>query len=412
MEQQVMQRHSTAADNQARLKLLFLTPRFPYPPIKGDMQRVYHQLRTLSLDHDVSLLCIADAPVKPSDYEPISDLCRRIEVVPLPRWRVALNLATGLLSSDPLQVHYYQVPEVRAKLADMLRDEHYDILHATLIRMLPYVWELEHPPVVVDLIDSLALNLEARSGQVRGLKKAVYSIEHGRVRRYEQLAVQRFPALIVTSPADRAALGGGTNIEVLPMGVDLNHVVFRDTREREPGVLIFTGNMGYEPNEEAVLWFSAKVWPLLRAKRRYLRWQIVGARPTPRVRGLHRPEEGVSVLGQVPDLIAHLNRATVSVCPLRTGSGIQIKVLEALAAGTPVVATSIANRGVQAEPGRHLLIADDPQPFADAVLRLLDDPDLRESLSKAGRDFIERNFRWEEHARRLVEIYGSVQSRV
>lgn len=389
------------------MRILFLTPRFPYPPLKGDSLRTYHQLRVLSREHQITLLSMADAPVSPEDQARVAALCERVVVVPLPRWRVAVNLGTGLAARQPLQVRYYQAPAFTRQLAALLAGDRFDVIHATLIRMLPYVWGIATPPVAVDLIDSLSLNLADRRNQVRGVKRVAYELEYRRVCAYERAVVRHFPALVVSSPADQQELGG-TGIAVIPNGVDVDRFAFGGAAGRDPATLIFTGNMGYHPNEEAVLWFAAEVWPQLRASRPALRFQIVGTSPTDRVRAL-AATPGIEVLGRVPDVGDCLRQATVAVCPMRSGSGIQNKVLEAMAAGTPVVATAIANRGVQGVAERDLLVADSAPAFAAAVDRALDDPALAERLREAGRSFVENEFRWEQHGARLASIYASIQ---
>ncbi|MDQ6694344.1 MAG: glycosyltransferase [Chloroflexota bacterium] len=401
------------------MRILFLTPRFCYPLLKGDTSRVYHQLKALSKDHEITLLSLAEKPVAPDDYQEVARLCERVIVVPLPRWQSMLNLARGALSTVPLQVSYYRSREVEQQLASLLGSTHFDLIHVTLIRMLPYVWDRHRSgdrppvPVVVDMIDSLTLNLADRRRQVSGLQRAAYNTEYRRVRAYEQAACSRFPELIVTSPADKVELGGGENITVLPMGVDTERFHFVGAEGRDPATLIFTGNMGYHPNEEAVLWFASQVWPLLRAEHPTLRWQIVGTNPTDRVRALAATDEaqnGIAVLGWVPDVSDYLGRATVSICPLRSGSGIQMKVQEAMSVGAPVVATSIANRGVGGVAERDLMVADNAPDFAAVVTRLLEDPAARARLGHAGRAFVEQRFRWEQHAEQLTAIYRRLQS--
>src|SRR4051794_4245620 len=156
------------------MRICFLTPRFPYPPIKGDMARVYDQLRALHQDHEISLLSIAEVPVLAADRAAIAPLCARVEVVSLPRWRAGLNVIGGLASREPLQVRYYQMEAVRRQLAGLLAAGDFDVVHTTLIRMLPYVWTQSRPPVLVDLIDSLSLNLQSRRAEFRGLKRIPY----------------------------------------------------------------------------------------------------------------------------------------------------------------------------------------------------------------------------------------------
>ncbi|HYO48300.1 MAG TPA: glycosyltransferase [Chloroflexia bacterium] len=393
------------------MRICFVTPRFPYPPLKGDTLRVYHQLRALSREHRITLVSLAEEPVSECVYAEVAAMCERVEVVQLARARVLLNLGTGVLAREPLQVLYYHEPKFQERLEEILTSQDFDVVHATLIRMLPYVWSRSGPPVAVDLIDSLGLNLAARRKQVGGIKRMGYELEYRRVRRYESAVVRRFPALVVSSEADRRALGGRSNVKVRPNGVDLEQFAFQGAEGREPATLVFTGNMGYHPNEEAVVWMAGEVWPLLRARHPNVRLQIVGATPTDRVRALHDANNGIEVLGKVPEVTTYLHKATIAVCPMRSGSGIQNKVLEAMATGTPVVATSIANRGVQGHPDRDLLVADTAEAFAQAIANLLDNPPRRERLATSAQHFVAQRFQWLEHGRKLTEIYHQLQHR-
>jgi polysaccharide biosynthesis protein PslH len=393
------------------MRILFLTPRFPYPPVKGDTLRAYHQIRLLSREHRITLLSLSEAEVGPEARAHMERICERVEVVPLPRWRVGLNLALGTFSREPLQVRYFASPRYKVALRELLAGETFDLVHVALIRMLPYVWGLREVPVVVDLIDSLALNLSARAEGAAMPWRPLYRLEWGRVRRYERAAAARFPALFVSSETDRAAIGGRGRVRVVPNGVDTERFAFRPQEGRDPKTLVFTGNMGYAPNEEAVLLFAREVWPLLRRDYPQLRFHIVGTNPSAPVRALGAAGEGIEVLGEVPDVAEHLGRATIAVCPMRSGSGIQNKVLEAMSTGTPVVATPIANRGVGAEDGRELLVAEEADQFAEAITRLLGDEGLRAGLANGGRALVERRFRWEEHARALAETYSAVLER-
>ncbi|HYP41541.1 MAG TPA: hypothetical protein VEX13_14375, partial [Chloroflexia bacterium] len=135
------------------MRICFVTPRFPYPPLKGDTLRVYHQLRALSREHRITLVSLAEEPVSECAYAEVAALCERVEVVQLARARVLFNLGTGVLAREPLQVLYYHEPKFQEMLGEVLANTDFDVVHATLIRMLPYVWSRSGPPVAVDLID-------------------------------------------------------------------------------------------------------------------------------------------------------------------------------------------------------------------------------------------------------------------
>ncbi|MEO5951497.1 MAG: glycosyltransferase, partial [Chloroflexia bacterium] len=389
------------------MRILFLTPRFPYPPLKGDTLRAYHQIRTLhDAGNTITLLSLADAPVASSDMAEITSLCEQVKVVRLPKSRAMLNMGFGLFNSRPLQVSHYISSEFRRLLAKTLRENAFDAIHVALIRMLPYVWNLPepHPPITVDLIDSLALNLEDRRKSTRGPLRLAYELEYRRVLRYERETVRRFPALTVSSPADKQYLGNQNNIEVIPNGVDLDRFPYDPVRSHNETV-IFTGNMGYGPNEEAVVWFATHVWPLLRKSHANLRFQVVGTNPSERVQALASAAQGIEVLGKVPDVAQCLRNATIAVAPMRSGSGIQNKLLEAMSSGTPVVSTSIGNRGVGAQHGVQLLVADSPEAFAQSIGSLIENPTTRADIARQARIFVEAHFQWSEHANSLTKLY-------
>jgi glycosyltransferase involved in cell wall biosynthesis len=165
--------------------------------------------------------------------------------------------------------------------------------------------------------------------------------------------------------------------------------------------------MGYEPNVDGALWFARHVWPAVRAARSDVRWEIVGARPAPAVRALSRLD-GVTVTGAVDDVGAYLRRATLAIAPIRSGSGIQNKVLEGLASGTPMVVTRLANRAIGALDGVQLIEADEPEETSAAILRLLGDAEARSNLARAGAAFVRERFTWEAHVATLERIYEKV----
>lgn len=392
------------------MRICFVTSRFPYPTTKGDTVRVYHQLKALSRRHQLTLVSLTDAPLGPDDLAPVAELCERIHIAPHRKWGRLSNLVTGTFSRDPMQVRYFRSAGLRTVLASALGDGRFDAVHATLIRMAPYVSELTpRMLVVLDLVDSVSLNLLSRRNESHGPKRLAYGMEYRRVRAYEEMVVRQFPRLVISSPVDREVLGA-PGAWVLPNGVDLDRFQFCGPDGRAPETIVFSGNMAYPPNVEAALWFAHRVWLRLVARRPGLRFEIVGATPAMSVRALAHEDARIVVRGRVDDMAAHLGTATVSVCPLQSGSGIQNKVLEAMACGTPVVSTTVGNQGVQAVPERDILIADDPEQFADAVERLLESPETRARMATYARAFVEERFRWEAHAAGLEALYsGAVE---
>jgi len=190
----------------------------------------------------------------------------------------------------------------------------------------------------------------------------------------------------------------------VPNGVDVEAYAFYDG-PREPGLIVFEGRMGYFPNEEAAVYFATSVFPRVRQIFPQARFVIVGANPTPRVRRLaQRP--GIEVTGFVPRVQDYLRRAQVAVAPMRTGTGIQNKVLQAMAVGAPVVATPQALGGITAQPGKHLLVAESPTEMAAQVARLLRDAPLGRRLARAARAWVVAHHSWAQATAQLESVYA------
>jgi polysaccharide biosynthesis protein PslH len=388
------------------MKICFVTPRFPFPTRTGDRHRPYRQIRELSRDHSITLVSTPGDAFNDAALEEMRKWCARIEVVPVGGLQSVLRMAWRAPSTTlPLQTLYYESTVMRRKLAAVLAAERYDVVHVTTLRMLPYVWRLASPPVVVDLVDSQELGFATRRDRAPIWARPLYEFERRRAREYERAACRRFPRLIVAGAADKEDLGYD-NVDVLRTGADLDIFTF-ELNGRDSSTVIMTGNMGYQPNQDAAVWFVQEIWPWLRRARPELRFQIVGARPTSAVRALAR-QPGVEVTGPVDDMPAYLRRATVAVVPIRCGAGIQTKLLEAMASGTPAVATTAGNQGVAGVPGEHLLVEDSAEGFARAALRLIDDPALRARLARNARRYMLEEFTWATHARRLEELYAAV----
>ncbi len=385
------------------MKICFVAPRFPYPPTKGDKLRVYQAIKHLSRDHEITLVAATDEPAGEADVAEVARFCHRVEIVPIPRWQSFASVALRApLGSLPLQTHFYDSAVLRERLADVLAAERFDVIHASLIRILPYVWGVRDVPVVVDLMDTFSRSIALRKRTVSPAARWLYEVEERRVAAYEHAACERFPLLFVCAEVDRLALRA-RNVSVIRTAADLDAFEYRRDG-REDDLVVMTGNMGYQPNVDAVGWFAKNVWPQVRAARPQLRFRIVGLRPARSIRAL-AGTNGIEVTGGVRDVAAELQRATLSVCPMRVGSGMQIKVLESMATGTPMVATSFGNEGIEAEPGVELEIADEPQAFANAVLGLLNDPVKRGKLAAAARLSSETNFTWSAHAALLEKTY-------
>jgi glycosyltransferase involved in cell wall biosynthesis len=322
---------------------------------------------------------------------------------------------------------------MQRKINQLLAEENFQLIHAQLFRMGQYVIKTEGIAKVLDLCDSLALNLSRRAELDCTPKRFLVKLEEKRVRRYEVEIMKAFDSGTVVAHFDRDYLlnqDNSLNLSVVPMGVDLKYfqplkvnndsngadvtekqnmtlTVQEDFADDRSKNLLFTGTMNYFPNSDAVIYFCNNVFPLIQKRYPDATFYIVGNHPTEQIRRLS-DQKGVVVTGYVPDIRPYFEKASVFVAPLRAGSGIQTKNLEAMAMGIPVVTTSIGAMGLEAETDTELLIADTPETFAERVIHLIENPDIRQNLANAGRKRVEASYDWQVLVNRLEQVYDQI----
>lgn len=409
------------------MRILFLSLRSPYPPQRGDRIRSYNFIKQLSKRHDVTLVFFAESDSDIEGVEHLKAYCERVEWVQFNRYFAFINTAVHCLSRLPLQVHYWFSPQMQRKINKLIAEEHYELIHAQLFRMGQYVTDVKGTTKVLDLCDSLALNLSRRAELDCTPKRFLVKLEEKRVRRYEVQIMKAFHSGTVVANFDRDYLlnqDDSLNLSVVPMGVDLKYfrpqqydrteVVEIDNMDEnvnntEDGDrvknLLFTGTMNYFPNTDAVVYFCNDILPLIHKRLPDVTFYIVGNHPSDQVRRL-ADNKGVVVTGYVPDIRPYFDRASVFVAPLRAGSGIQTKNLEAMAMETPIVTTSIGAMGMEVEIDKELLIADTPEKFAEHVINLLENPHIRNNLATAGRKRVEDSYDWDVLVDRLEQVYA------
>jgi sugar transferase (PEP-CTERM/EpsH1 system associated) len=342
-------------------------------------------------------------PVFTDDHQecqgPLLEYCRAIFPVKQNRFLAYLSCFTAMFRGRPLSVSFFY----SLKLSKVLQMLSYDVIVADCSTMAQYVMGVPAPKVL-DFVDIDSQKWRLFSTMTRFPFSLVYKIESSRLAQFEQMLSKQFDYCLVTSPYEKSLLENVPNIVVLPNGVDQHY--FSPQNAPVEGTIIFTGVMNYFPNSDAVLYFHRHIFPLIKRDIPAAQFIISGMHPTVQIRKLVDPNTVVT--GFVPDIREHLSRASVCVVPLRLAMGVQNKILEAMAMGVPVVATSVANRGINATPGKEILVADDPESFATATKTLLKDPDLRETITKNAQQFIEQNFRWEKNLNKLDALISEI----
>ena len=391
------------------MRILFLTGRLPYPPNRGDRLRAYHFLRVLSQQHQITLLSFIGDNREAGLIGPLRQFCEDIQLVHRGQFQSTMTTGLNAWRALPFQSLYYRSSVMQGAVDRLLDRGRFDAVYVHLFRMAQFVAGRSRPYRILDLTDAISSEVE-RSLPYRDPKwQLVYRLELPRIRRYERDVVRHFDETWLISNAERQKLLDGKDnpkIHVVPNGVD-------SARYRPSGLpvdsprLIFVGHMGVFHNVDAAEYLVREILPRVRAEFPNTSLDLVGAEPAPPVKHL-ASTPGVRVLGHVADLNAALNDASIFVAPLRFAAGVQNKVLEAMAVGLPVVTSTYVNNGLEAEGGRHLLVANEPDQFAAAILTLLKDTQLRRNLGRAGREFVMNQYRWED----VLERVNAIQSQI
>lgn len=386
------------------MKVLFVTPRYPWPPDRGDRVNAFSLLRVLARDHDVTLLSHVDGSEPPMARETLVNMGVKLETVPLSRSGSWLRAWLGLLSPEPSQVAFYRSAAMRERVARCVREQKFDAVCVQMFRMAQALDGVEHPAKVLFLTDSIALNLERAAQFEPWWKRPGIAWEQRRVAAYEVAASANFREAWVVSPVDRDDLRarGVQHARLVPYGVDDSLFLLEPRRAREPRVM-FLGNLSVPHNVDAAVFAAREVWPGVRARVPGSELWLVGAAPRKAVRDLSSLP-GVTVTGLVPDLSPLWSAAHVMLAPLRFSSGIQNKVLEAMAAGVPVVTTPGAAAGVGACSGELMRVAADADGLARETAALLTDPSAARALAARAREHARVHFSWGALGRELERV--------
>ena len=396
-------------------EILFLAHRIPFPPDRGDKIRSWHLLRHFATLGRVHLACFADDEADAANLPALRDSLggslgeAHVEVRTLGKAAAGLR---ALLTGRPVSLTLFDSTAMRGFVARILARPSVETIFAFSGQMAQFVPEHSGRRFVMDFgdMDSAKFAAYARQG---GPLAAVHRREAGKLFAFEREVASRADVSLFVSDEEANLFRESVDlpradIRALQNGVDLDYYdPAAPPPAAEPGgpLIVFTGQMDYAPNVDAVAWFAGEVLPRLPG----VRFAIVGRKPTETVKAL--AGERVIVTGAVPDVRSWLAAADVVVAPLRIARGIQNKVLEAMAMARPVVASPAAFEGIEAEPGRDLIVADGAEAQAEAIAGLLADRRRAEAIGRAARRRMEEAYRWDARLAPLAEIVGLPQER-
>lgn len=391
------------------MKLLFLANRIPYPPFRGDKLKIYNLARRLSKSHELILVTFTQTEEDKTYREDLEEIFKEVHLIHLPKWRSALNCISAVWSDLPLQVLYFHSNEMWSCLEQVLEKHHFDAIHVQHLRMAPYLSSRSDLPRILDLPDAFSLYWERRKKIRRGFLRALFeNAEQKRVLRFEAV-MKKYQRSLVCSPEDLGYLKQVhkvDNIRVLPNGVDLTTFTGEEHDYSQSQSILFTGNMDYAPNIDAVIYFVNEILPLIHLQHPDTTFVIAGQRPVEKV--LDLASDKVIVTGFVKDLAEVYASSSVVVAPLRFGAGTQNKVLEAMAMGVPVVCTNIGFLGLGIESGEGAIMQTEAPMFAASVCELLSSASYRKQVGQKAKEVVRTRFDWDVIASTLENYFKEI----
>jgi len=406
----------------SKSQVLFIAHRIPYPPNKGDKIRSFHMLRHLAENHSLAVACLIDDPRDTVHIQPLNQMVDRVFHEVRTPFAMKMKVVGAVLSGEPFTKPCFYSIKLQQKIDRFLDESNVHAVICFCSSSAEYVFRSRHYPdslqkkvLLADLVDVDSEKWRQYSEQKSGLIKWLYRRESKYLRTYEQKIVKIFDRTFLVSEEEKnvmAQYGTVDKVETLVNGVDLDFFT-PDTRRseenREKNRLVFSGAMDYWPNIEGAVWFAEKIFPAVRKAIPDAVFCIAGRNPHDEILAL-RKKPGIEVTGTVPDIRVYISDAAICVAPLLIARGIQNKVLEGMAMGKAVVATSGAATGLKAVKDRDMVVAEDETRMTEAIIHLLQNPEKRFQIGLSARLYVEREHSWSAHLGRLSVLVNSDKS--
>ncbi len=377
------------------MNILIVSSREPVPVHRGDQKLLFHRIQELHRrGHRIFLCFVHSSRGEVRGLDELRRFCVAIHPHRISNVRRALNLLTRAASGVPLQVELFRDARLRALVAGVIATEKIDLVNAFLVR--PFLAVEGHGvPLILDLVDSMQLNTRRRLEVAPAWFRPVLSLEASRLSRFEPRACSRAAASLVVARADRDIIGAD-RLYVNPLGVDQEEF-HPSPATRISQRVVFSGNMDYHANLAALAWFATRCWPTLHTQFPDAELVVAG-KGSERLASGYEGVPGLRFEGRVESMGDFLRTAEISIAPMQSGSGMQFKVLEAMACGVPTVVTRLGLGDIQALHGEHTLVADEESSFVDAIRSLFGSEELRNRLGRAGCDLVAANHSWARNA--------------
>ena len=377
-----------------------IVSRFPFPLDKGDKLRAYYQLRELSKTYRVTLVALTDSQVDEADQEQVSKYCEKLEIISLTWFSKISQMILCIFSKLPFQVGYFYSFKANRKIKQLIKQNDFKYIYNQLVRTSEYTKNIHRIPKVIDYMDTLSMGIKRRIDLQPTYKKWLFKMEAKRLAKYEREIFDYYEHKTIISEQDKKLIQHpeGKNIVCIPNGIDESF--FNFTPIQKDVELVFTGNMSYPPNIEASKYLSEHILPRLPNSKLL----ISGSSPAPAVKQIANSNPNIELTGWVDDIRTSYARGKIFVAPMFIGTGMQNKLLEAMAMGLPCITTSLANDAIKATHGTQIFVANTKEEFIKIAQELLNNEALRLEIGINAKEFVQKNFSWTTSTGKLVEL--------
>jgi glycosyltransferase involved in cell wall biosynthesis len=382
-------------------RIAVLTSRFPFPLEKGDKLRIFNQIKSLSENNEVHLICLNDKRVTGKQREALNPFCASIHIYIVNTFRKTINLSRSFFQDIPLQVGLFYSSNIRNKIDKLLDDINPDAVYCHLIRMSEYVRHRGSGKKIIDYMDAFSLGMKRRAAVSSALVRPLFLLESNRLMKYEREVFNDFNEHVIISGQDRDAISHTEKdkIKVIPNGVDFS--VFYPEESKKKYDLLFTGNMGYPPNIESAYFAATKILPLIHKTNPGVSLLIAGIDAPQKIKRLGG--KNIFVIEKFDHIRDAFIQSGIMLAPMLISIGLQNKILQAMAMKIPTIASSLANKAIGANASE-IMEANTPQEFARACISLLEDHSRYTQLQENAFAFVKKNYDWSTHNEQLEKI--------
>ena len=383
-----------------KAQILIVLSRFPYPLEKGDKLRAYHQIRTLAESYEIHLVTMSDKDISSQHKKQLEKYCKTVEIHRINFLSKTLGLLRAFINGLPFQTGYFYRSSARKSIKLLIESKDIKHIYCQLIRTAELTKDIHHITKTLDYMDALSAGIERRIDLQPFYKKWLFKSEANRLRKYERSVFDYFENTTIISEQDRNLIShpDREKISLIPNGVDPSF--FEDKSSKNEYDFVFVGNMSYPPNIEAAHYIAQRILPNIEGSTLLL----AGATPHQSLLKLEKQNKNVSLTGWVDDIRdAYLN-GKIFLAPMMIGTGMQNKLLEAMALGVPCITTSLANNAINAKHNESIIVANDEAEIVSACEELLSDDKKRKDIAENARSFIHTNYNWDKSTQLLKDL--------